>query len=349
MPPLPPPPPSAPRFDETLNPPEEQRQYSSYLGDNKPAFGLSTLGNGRLWRLTSNNPSPYSHWLQISVGDVPLRVSGIAITPGAIWQGAMFISKFNVRVCPIANMSDDGASCNAWEDALNEEGGTSFDGSQNSGVRSSDNHYMAVGGANHVTRAFFQAPIATQLVRIYPYGACPWVCGLRAGLLVYDDTPSAPPIPPLPAPAPPAASLVALSPVGASMSTEYPGHGAAQGIDGDLSTQAHSSSGGETDPWLQVDLGSAQSVGYVQIHNKDGTCGTRLGHHEIYLKETDGGAETLCASAGTGGDTSCSSATVPGPGPFMYRCTGTARYVKIKLPGPTRMINIPEVLVYEAP
>ena len=99
----------------------------------------------------------------------------------------MFISTYNVRVCPIANTTEDGASCNAWEDVLNEDGGISFDGSQNSGVLNSNNHYAAVGGANAVSRAFFQAPIATRLVRIYPYGACPWVCGLRAGLLVYDD------------------------------------------------------------------------------------------------------------------------------------------------------------------
>ena len=89
-----------------MNPPESDRLYSGYYGyPNDAAFAQSTLGHHRLWRLSSDNPSAYAHWAQLSLGAAPATVSGVAITPGAIWSGAMFTPKFNVRACSVVNQT----------------------------------------------------------------------------------------------------------------------------------------------------------------------------------------------------------------------------------------------------
>ena len=65
---------------------------------------------------------------------------------------------------------------------------------------------------------------------------------------------------------------------------------------GSLSGQSLSQ-GSTTDTWLRVDLGATHDIGFVQIYNRVGTCGSRLGSFELWL-ETEGGSETKCASAG---------------------------------------------------
>ena len=192
----PPQPPASPRYDVTLNPTEASRSYSSIYGNNPNAFGLSMLGSGRLWRISSGSPAAHAYWLQIDLG-APTTLSGVAMSPGAIWSGTMFVQHYHVRYC--TSLSADGATCDVWADALAEDGGTLFDGPQPTSTTITHTHcssgcVVPSTGTNGVARAFFQTPVVTSLVRIYPYGACTWVCGLRAGLLAYAGTPpSAPP------------------------------------------------------------------------------------------------------------------------------------------------------------
>ena len=105
----------------------------------------------------------------------------------------MFVTTFRVKTCSGAD--DISGDCTAWVDARNEDGGLDFDGPPNKGDRAADNKIIPPGGANHLVRAFFEAPVVTQYVRIYPRTCGPWICGLRAGLLVYDhlSPPSLPP------------------------------------------------------------------------------------------------------------------------------------------------------------
>jgi len=148
------------------------------------------LDSSRLWRLPSSQPAPYSEWLQISAGSFAEAVTGVVTQPGAIWQGAMFIQTFHVRVCSSPLPSGE---CSTWEDARNATGGLVFEGPRPSGNLTSDGYPAPNTGSSGYVRAFFQAPVVASLVRIYPFGACTWVCGMRAGLLAY----SPPPAPPL--------------------------------------------------------------------------------------------------------------------------------------------------------
>ena len=164
---------------------------------------MSMLDNGRLWRF-GNSVAPYSKWMEIKLDD-SIVIAGIAYQPGAIWQGAMFIHTYNVKVCTSV---DSNADCVVWDDAVNATGGLTFYGPEPSDTLSSDNKVVPTGGASVIIEGLFGAPVTTSHVRIYPFGSCPWICGLRAGLLIYDFPPSPPPPspstpPPRPPPRPP--------------------------------------------------------------------------------------------------------------------------------------------------
>ena len=83
-------------YDLILNPPDRDisgqmthaRQYSGWYShpNNADAFALSEVGTHRLWRLASNQPLAYEHWIQIAL-DSPRSVSGVARQTGAICEG----------------------------------------------------------------------------------------------------------------------------------------------------------------------------------------------------------------------------------------------------------------------
>ena len=140
--------------------------------------------------------APYSKWLQISLTQ-PNLVAGVAMQPGGIWDGAFFIFTYNVKVCSAA---DGLGNCSAWSDALNATGGTTFFGSSASNPpmfapAPHTGQRAPQGGANVIVNGLFATPVATDYVRIYPFGACLWICGLRAGLLLHDLPPPPPPSP----------------------------------------------------------------------------------------------------------------------------------------------------------
>ena len=207
------------------NPPETARSYSTWDGAPASAdlFARSTLGNDRLWRM-GTPVAPYSKWLQISITQ-PNPVVGVAMQPGGIWDGAFFIFTYNVKVCSAA---DGLGNCSAWSDALNATGGSTFFGSSASNPpmfapAPHTGQRAPQGGANVIVNGLFATPVATDYVRIYPFGACLWICGLRAGLLLQDlpppppppdPPPRSPPPPPLPPrpPPPPLADVLCPGP-----------------------------------------------------------------------------------------------------------------------------------------
>lgn len=148
-----------------------------------------------MWRLTTNNPAAYAHWMQIDLGS-PTLITGVATSPGAMWSGTMYVTHFHVRYC--AEPAGTASSCSVWRDARNWDGGLIFDGPQPSGSTMSHTHCsncaLPSTGTNGKARAFLQAPgLVAQIVRIYPIGPCPWVCGIRAGVLAAYSPPSPPP------------------------------------------------------------------------------------------------------------------------------------------------------------
>ena len=97
----------------------------------------------------------------------------------------------------VCSAADGLGNCSAWSDALNATGGTTFFGSNASSppVFASNGQRAAQGGAHVIVNGLFAAPVTTDFVRIYPFGACLWICGLRAGVLLHDLPPPPPPSP----------------------------------------------------------------------------------------------------------------------------------------------------------
>ena len=111
----------------------------------------------------------------------------------------------------VCSATDGLGNCTAWSDALNATGGTTFFGSNasNPPVLASNGQRAPQGGANVIVNGLFATPVVTDYVRIYPFGACLWICGLRAGLLL-QDLPPPQPSPPAPPALPPMPSFPRL-------------------------------------------------------------------------------------------------------------------------------------------
>ena len=113
---------------------------------------------------------------------------------------------------------------------------------------------------------------------------------------------------------------------------------------------------GMSNPWLEIDLGTPYQIGSVQLFNRDGNCGARLGYYEIYLSNVQDTLSNLC------GSNSVISGSVPpyncppdgaAPGPFTTFCNASAtgdqpfRYVYLLLPGNNRILHINELYAFE--
>jgi hypothetical protein len=91
-----------------------------------------------------------------------------------------------------------------------------------------------------------------------------------------------------------------------------------------------------TGSWLQIDLGATHTIAQVTIYNRQDCCQYRLAHHQIWLSDSSTTPATKCFD-GTAGNSA---------GPFKEECIGTGRYVRIVLPGNSRMLNLAEVKVF---
>jgi len=116
---------------------------------------------------------------------------------------------------------------------------------------------------------------------------------------------------------------------------------ASQCIDGDLTTLCHSDS--KANSWLQLDLGSPQTIVFVRIYNRDTDEGdsqitsVRLGAHKLFIGNT---ANNPTAN------TECWTGTAtPTSGPFDEACAGNGRYVYIRQEV-AGYLNLREVEVY---
>ena len=95
-------------------------------------------------------------------------------------------------------------------------------------------------------------------------------------------------------------------------------------------------SGWESEPWLEVDLGSEYHVDMVVVYNRQDCCMRRLGQYEIWVGSLTQAPSALCAST-----TAPASA-----GPFSSMCGAIGRYVTVRLPGSYRQLALAELMVY---
>ena len=170
-------------------------------------------------------------------------------------------------------------------------------------------------------------------------------------------SPSHPPLPPPRAPAlpaPPISSLYSLPRASATMSSVNRGGKFGEHASNCIDSKSTCIDGNselngcvsdpESNPWLRIDLGHTCEVAYVQIHNRPDDCGSRLGYFEVW-SGTETTSMVPCASSGSGESADCLSSTVPGAGPLNIACTGSARYVEVRLPGIDRTLHLREVYV----
>ena len=103
---------------------------------------------------------------------------------------------------------------------------------------------------------------------------------------------------------------------------------------------------GLTNPWLQLDLGSAQRILEVKIYNRVDCCKDRLANHEIWLADGSG-ADGFSAAAGA---VRCFEGSVAAASVYVEACEGSGRYVTIVQPtepGKGRILNLAEVEVFQ--
>ena len=120
---------------------------------------------------------------------------------------------------------------------------------------------------------------------------------------------------------------------------------AANCIDGSTSNFCHTdaATGGESNPWLSIDLGSATRVESVVVYNRASCCQDRLSPFEVWVGSAAGDTSgTQC-----GGGAQTVAATV---GPFTVDCGGAiGSHVTVRLPGEDRILNIAEVQAHGGP
>ena len=109
---------------------------------------------------------------------------------------------------------------------------------------------------------------------------------------------------------------------------------------------------GLQDPYLIIELDAEQTFDYVQIYNRNDQCTNRLYPFDLYVSNDSNAEGTLCAAEEDEDGApafECHVGTDPGPGPFMVRCEATGRYMRLKLPGGNRVINLMEIYVLSQP
>jgi len=120
---------------------------------------------------------------------------------------------------------------------------------------------------------------------------------------------------------------------------------AANCVDSHANTNCESADPGNTDNWLQLDLGSSQEVGYVRIWNgilSDPATlvhGERLGAHEIIVGDHPG--EPTHAD-----HTRCRDFTLSHTHTTDEPCHGTGRYVWLYVPRGLVQISLREIKVF---
>ncbi len=97
---------------------------------------------------------------------------------------------------------------------------------------------------------------------------------------------------------------------------------------------SHTDGNGTTNPWWQVDLGSDQAIGQIEVWNRTDCCSDRLSGYRI---EVLNAANTVVWSSTRTG--------YPTPTETIGTGTVTGRYVKITVPGTGKILQLAEVLV----
>ncbi|KJQ52801.1 galactose-binding domain-containing protein [Microbacterium sp. SA39] len=130
----------------------------------------------------------------------------------------------------------------------------------------------------------------------------------------------------------------------ATQSSQWSGAAtAARAVDGNTDgnfasgSVSHTDANGQANPWWQVDLGSVQSIGDIEVHNRTDCCSDRLAGYKVEVLDAAG--SVVWSQTRTGH-----------PNPSETVSTGgvSGRFVKISLAGASRILSLAEVIVRQA-
>jgi hypothetical protein len=133
----------------------------------------------------------------------------------------------------------------------------------------------------------------------------------------------------------------------ASQSSTYTANGVSYGADravdgntdGNFANGSVSHTNSELNPWWQVDLGTSQLIGSVDVWNRTDCCGTRLSNWVVKVSDT-----------GTDWDNpkwTSATFTQAAGSPTYVRVAQTGRYVRVQILG-TNSLHMAEVQVWKA-
>ena len=112
-------------------------------------------------------------------------------------------------------------------------------------------------------------------------------------------------------------------------------------IDGNVNSFCHSLD--QDSPWLSVQLPAGSTVSHVVVHNRYGMGQARLSPFQLWVGAYAGDVDSPTSSA-----CGINNLTAPAtPGPFAFSCGSlSGDYVTLVLPGPSRTLNLGEIIVY---
>jgi hypothetical protein len=97
-----------------------------------------------------------------------------------------------------------------------------------------------------------------------------------------------------------------------------------------------SSTNFESNPWLQVDMGSSKDIQQVTVRNRADCCQDRLTNYQVHIgNDPNVFANPACPGLFTGEQT--------------IACAQSGRYVGVTIPGDNQMLTVCEILAYTTP
>ena len=146
-------------------------------------------------------------------------------------------------------------------------------------------------------------------------------------------------------------SLSALDRHAATMSSTLAPHYAYNCIDGVTNNMCHTADGGETDPWLSIEVPVGSAVSYVVLYHRKDCCQGPVSPLQVWIGGSPGDTSSPVArSCGFASSSMPQSLSAPGDaGHLAFRCATVdgqpliGSHVTVMLPGQSRTLMIAEV------
>ena len=146
-------------------------------------------------------------------------------------------------------------------------------------------------------------------------------------------------------------SLSTLERQGATMSSTMAPHIAYNCMDDVTNNMCHTANGGETDPWVSIEVPVGSAISWVVLHHRKDCCQGSVNPHQVWIGGSPGDTRSAVArSCGFANSSMPQSLSAPGDaGHFAYRCVAAdgmpliGSHVTVMLPGQSRTLHLAEI------